>query len=326
MDRGIFTGNLPKINSKVVKLIRIFSFFAAPPDYDLGLKKAAEVYKKVLLELNAGCEEVNLFDLPFYGADERFWEIIGRAEKADGIIFAFVSYAGSPCSLMQAFFERAETKKVLRGKNCALITVSADKSQSRALFAAGEFIAAAGGYSTVRIPLNAEIIRAVSYDDITRQIFEKQIEDFYRLVGQNRKFFIIGNNKSPEILALPRAEQIPEIPEPPRLAESALELTRAAPSRFSPEPMAKFTLAVEIEGAETFKGYFKINGKDCDFIEGETEADIYVKSGEEVWRDIVAGRKSAKKSFTAGLIKVRGNFVLLAKFDRLFSKGRYYEN
>jgi putative sterol carrier protein/NAD(P)H-dependent FMN reductase len=321
--------------------LKIFSFFAAPPDFDLGLGKAAEVYKKVLLELNAGCEEINLSGLPFFGADEKILEIIGRAEKSDGVIFAFVSYAGSPCAVMQSFFERRDAKKFLRNKNCALITVSADKSQSRALFAAGEFLAANGAFSTVRIPLTSEIIRAVSYDDITREIFEKQIEDFYRLVRQNRKFFIIGNGVKQNIPEAPPERELsstvpreetgydrldPEIPEPPRLNESALEMTRAAPARFRPEPMAKFTLQIEIEGAETFKGYFKINGKDCNFIEGETEADIYVKSGEEVWRDIVAGRKSAKKSFTAGLIKVRGNFVLLAKFDRLFSKGRYYEN
>ncbi|MFV0519907.1 MAG: SCP2 sterol-binding domain-containing protein [Lachnospirales bacterium] len=78
-------------------------------------------------------------------------------------------------------------------------------------------------------------------------------------------------------------------------------------------------LFIKISGEENFEGTLRIKDNDCSYVAGQnTTADVTVMADTKVWFDILKGKVSMQKSFMTGQIKVRGNFVLLSKFDSLF--------
>ncbi len=78
-------------------------------------------------------------------------------------------------------------------------------------------------------------------------------------------------------------------------------------------------LFIQISGEESFEGTLKINGNSCTYITGQNNiADVTVASSTSVWKDILSGKISMQKAFMTGQVKVRGNFVLLSRFDNLF--------
>ena len=81
----------------------------------------------------------------------------------------------------------------------------------------------------------------------------------------------------------------------------------------------KSTIAVDINGKDAFTGYIRLDGADAFFKEGRIDnPDVTIIAESDKWSDIVKGKISAQKAFMIGQIKVRGNFVLLGRFDQLF--------
>ncbi len=79
------------------------------------------------------------------------------------------------------------------------------------------------------------------------------------------------------------------------------------------------SLFIKVTGEEEFEGTLKINNNECKYIPGQNmTTDVTVIAGTKIWSDILSGKVSMQKSFMTGQIKVRGNFVLLSKFDSLF--------
>ena len=80
---------------------------------------------------------------------------------------------------------------------------------------------------------------------------------------------------------------------------------------------------INITGEEEFDGYYEIGNHSCQYVEGiHAEPSITVISSAKAWQDILKGKLSSQKSFMTGQIKVRGNFVLLSKFDQAFDFGK----
>ncbi len=78
-------------------------------------------------------------------------------------------------------------------------------------------------------------------------------------------------------------------------------------------------LFIQVTGEESFEGTLKITGSECTYISGQNNiADVTVISNTNVWKDILSGKISMQKAFMTGQVKVRGNFVLLSRFDNLF--------
>lgn len=80
-------------------------------------------------------------------------------------------------------------------------------------------------------------------------------------------------------------------------------------------------VALNITGNESFDGTIKINTTSCDYIDGQMPgADVIITATDDVWKQIVKGQNTTQRAFMTGQIKVRGNFVLLSKFDSIFKR------
>lgn len=104
-------------------------------------------------------------------------------------------------------------------------------------------------------------------------------------------------------------------------AKTVKQMTQSLVHHFQPQLSAGLTAVIQlsITGGEIFEGYLEIVNLECEYSDGTTEnPDITIMCDSVVWSDILKGKYSAQKAFMIGHLKVRGNFVLLTKFDQIF--------
>ncbi|MCL1846085.1 MAG: SCP2 sterol-binding domain-containing protein [Defluviitaleaceae bacterium] len=122
----------------------------------------------------------------------------------------------------------------------------------------------------------------------------------------------------------------PPNPFAPTAGESAAggtveELTRALPKKFQQHLSAglQATLQISISSprGENFDGFLHIHSTECTYTPGVAPGpDITIMADSNTWNDVISGKTTAQKAFMIGGIKVRGDFVLLTKFDMLFNE------
>lgn len=79
------------------------------------------------------------------------------------------------------------------------------------------------------------------------------------------------------------------------------------------------TIQISINGKENFEGYFTINNGECTYTDGvNASADVSVISDSSVWADVLDGKSTLQKAFMLGRLKVKGNFVMISKFEQFF--------
>ena len=113
----------------------------------------------------------------------------------------------------------------------------------------------------------------------------------------------------------------PDSPEPPPRAKTAKQVTQSLPHFFQPQLSAGLRAVIQfsITGSEEFAGYLSIHSTECAYTDGTAPApDIVIMADSGMWQDVLAGKFTAQKAFMVGGLKVRGDFVLLSKFDNLF--------
>ncbi len=104
-------------------------------------------------------------------------------------------------------------------------------------------------------------------------------------------------------------------------ALSIKQQTQALEKKFLPQNANGLVTEIQIKitGEENFDATIHINGTECRFHEGgSSSADVTIIGTTDVWKDVLSGFVTTQKAFMTGQLKVRGNFVLLPRFDTLF--------
>ena len=365
------------------------------PQYDHGLGKVVKVVVETLAELGIETEELHLgFEpVPFYDgiASDAAEDIAARLRESSGVVFACSSHMFAPSAAMQSFIDYMQSdtlSDVLREKQCFLIVASKDGGERAALGYLGKVVGHMGGYEAAVLGLQETHTRSLDEGSETRVIVEKETEDYYRSLRQNRKRIIprdsaarerIADFASADVPATPKREskrdrvQVsdvyeklnldsfteqqerdieelsrffaekyadsdtednsePEIPVQVRQApkqerqvtpreKTLRQATQSLPHYFQPQLSGGLTAVIQINvtGDESFEGYLTIRNVECEYAEGLSESpDITILSDSTIWRDVLRRHYTAQKAFMIGGLKVRGNFVLLTKFDSLF--------
>ncbi len=78
-------------------------------------------------------------------------------------------------------------------------------------------------------------------------------------------------------------------------------------------------MQVSISGKENFNGFFVIKDGECRYTDGIYPAsDVTIISDSSVWEEVLDGKCTLQKAFMLGRLKVKGNFVIISKFEQFF--------
>ncbi len=158
-----------------------------------------------------------------------------------------------------------------------------------------------------------EIYKKLSLD----QINDSQEEDINELT----QFFSSKMNIEPKKADILFSNEItPEKTSAPR-TKTIRQMTQSLPHYFQPQLSGGLNAIIQlnISGDESISAYISINNTECTYTEGNhATPDLTVLADCGIWGDILKGKLTAQKAFLVGKLKVRGNFVMLNKFDQLF--------
>ncbi len=178
--------------------MNITAIYGATPNMTFGSDILSRIILDTLLELGIYVDEVKLIDknIPYLNSTSpnmNVANIMNGIANSDGVIFVCTTNFFSPCSVMQNFldyFSLPVYKNILKNKNCFLLTVSNTTGEKSSLNYLSNIIQELGGFDAIKIGLNEEVAKLITSNHEYKQNFEKYVEDFYRYVNQNRKFFV----------------------------------------------------------------------------------------------------------------------------------------
>lgn len=164
--------------------------FGGVKNYDKGLLKVTNLVNNTMQELGMGIKELNLgppSTIPYYDGvrSSQVQEIIENIRAASGVIFATTAGGSGASAVLHTFLEHLEQERnILKDKNCMIIVMSTTGDYDVVNYLS-RYITNLGGYDSVRMLLDQAFFERSSNQDIA----EKQIEDFYRMIRQKRKFY-----------------------------------------------------------------------------------------------------------------------------------------
>ncbi len=377
--------------------MKVVALHASMPAFEQGLNNISQIFKNTFFELGVEVEEINLslLDIRFFDGvkSQAVENILRRIDNSDGVIIESTAVLNMPCGLFQTFIEHlgyGVYSNVFDGKKCFCISVSSDGSEKRSCDYIMDVIAEFGGIDAGRMTICSEDAKVAIGETSIKETVEKYAEDLYRILRQERRFFVpkkktvFSNMARKDDFAQDVAKVLGHEPKPKKIKSSEIleqidynsfnerqeedikEISRFLTNQYNSEkekvvvqkndftnvynemgfnsevvPHIKScrqrtqslhhyfqpqlagginaVIQINVKGDEKFEGYLKIYGSECEYVEGVHEnPDVTVFSDCNVWLDILNGKYTIQKAFMIGQIKVRGNFVLMTKFDQLF--------
>ena len=212
----------------------IISVFGGIKTYHRDLLMVSNLVNSTMSELGLTPKEINLgppTTIPFYDGikSNLAAEYIEAIRNSAGVIFFTTASAVGLSAILTVFLEHlASEPDVLQDKNCMLVIVS-DTNDSTIMDSFAKSITRMGGYDSVRVLLDHFFFTSASHTEMV----EKQIEDFYRMVRQKRKFYMPSTRVVAE--PLQAQTQAPQVsPQPKPFTPEVYE----APQMPRPEPQA----------------------------------------------------------------------------------------
>lgn len=78
-------------------------------------------------------------------------------------------------------------------------------------------------------------------------------------------------------------------------------------------------MQISISGRENFNGFFTIKNGECFYSEGVYPSpEVSIISDSSVWEEVLSGKSTLQRAFMLGRLKVKGNFVIISKFEQFF--------
>lgn len=379
--------------------------YAAITGNEQGLNRVIKIIEDTFIELGVDIETINLslLDIPYYDgiSSNVVANIFKKLEESEGVIFACTASRLAPCAVMQTFLEHMDYEvysEVLKEKSCFSVITSLDGSEINCEQYLSSLISSLGGTVINRLSIGSDYISRINKNEEIKEMIEKYAEDYYRMLRQNRKFFIshettinqsamassmvkrgastlndseeemlLGSSNAPKGKKIKAEEllssldftefneqQENDINEITKLISesynnnhlkqktvSDLYKTNMANETIAPTPHIKTCkqktqsvihyfqpqlardvsciYQINIKGKEKFECYIEIKNGECEYYDGiADDADVSVYAQSEDWNDILDGKYTTQKGFMTGKLKVRGNFILLSKFDQFF--------
>ena len=173
---------------------------SAAANFDFGLNGVLSLICEIMNELGVEVYIADLFEDPIHHykgvLSDVVQQIAENIKNSDGVIFSTVSCLFAPSSALLALFEYLhydieQYDDVLTSKNCMTVIVSPEAGERSAQDYLGNVLSHFGAYDSIRLCIDEKTAKAaVMEDSEERNILEKQVEDFYRIAAQNRKFFV----------------------------------------------------------------------------------------------------------------------------------------
>lgn len=174
--------------------MKVVSIYSEIPKQ--GLSEITKIVYKTLNELDVETEEINLKNIvPFYEGHKlkTIMDIITKIQNADACILATSVNLFAPTALMKAFLEHCtdkEYKNMLIDKKYLIVSVSNTIGEREAAEYLYRVVNVLGGSELGRITMGIKELISFNSNSIIQEIIEKNVEDFYKLVRQNRKTFM----------------------------------------------------------------------------------------------------------------------------------------
>ncbi len=176
--------------------MKLTALYGAMPNYDSELSTVMKIVFDTLVELGVTIQNINLAyaKIPYFDGikSKATEEIMKHLEDSDGVIFATTANLYETSSIMSTFIEHLvlqDHEDVLRNKNCMVIVTSYHSDERYVLDSFSRILNRFGAFDSVKIGLSSLLIKTLE-TPATREIIEKQVEDYYRIVRQNRRFFV----------------------------------------------------------------------------------------------------------------------------------------
>ncbi len=368
------------------------------PNYNHGLTSIISVIAETLSELGVTASEHNLalLQIPLYDGFETgtVSDIVNEIKTSDGVVFGASVSEFCYGAAFHTFFEYLSNPlyiDALQGKNCMVALMATDGCTFGAFNYYSGVLQHFGGLDSIRLAIGKIHMEGTEILPEAKEYIEKQVEDFYRISRQNRKFVL----PKPNALDVSTLESLLSKPNKPthnkakttvsdiyeklkldefdeKQAEEINEIAKLFAEKFTekekekelqtPQPKLEEILNVELEeqqapvmprkktchqltsslphyfqphlaggvneiiqlyitGEETITGFLTIQNTECSYSDGQADSpDITILADAGVWLNILKGKITAQKAFMVGQLKVRGNFVLLTKFEQIFAK------